>query len=181
MNDQEKWYVVHTYSGYENKVKMNLERRITSMEVQGEISNVVVPTESEVEVKGGKKLNVRKKVFPGYLLVQMKMDDHSFSVVRNTPGVSGFVSAQEEGGRLVPIPLLEEEVEEIFRRIESTESRVKVKIVKGESVRIVDGPFIDFIGVVDNIFPDKGKAQVLISVFGRETPLEVDLLQLERL
>jgi transcriptional antiterminator NusG len=181
MNDERKWYVVHTYSGYENKVKMNLERRIASMEVKDKISNIVVPTEAEIEVKGGKKLNVRRKVFPGYLLVRMKMDDHTFSVVRNTPGVTGFVSAQEEEGRLVPLSLSEEEVEKIFRRMESTEPRVKVKIARGESVRIADGPFIDFIGVVDNILPDKGRASVLISVFGRETPLEVDLAQIERL
>jgi transcriptional antiterminator NusG len=181
MNNQAKWYVVHTYSGYENKVKTNLEYRIASMGAQGEILNVVVPMENEIEIKGGKKVNVKKKIFSGYLLIQMNMNDHTFSIVRNTPGVAGLVSAQEEGGRLVPVPLAEEKVEEILRRMKSTEPRVKVKIGKGESVRIADGPFIDFIGVVENIFPDKGKAEVLISVFGRETPLEVDLLQLERL
>jgi len=174
--DERRWYVIHTYSGYEQRVKTNLEHRVKSMDAEDKIFQVVIPTENEIEIKDGQKRTVAKKVFPGYILVEMEMTDESWNVVRNTPGVTGFVGA---GTR--PIPLGEEEVKAIFDRMEAETPRIKVGFRKGESVRVVDGPFVDFIGVVDEINPEKGRVKVLVSFFGRETPVEIDFLQLERL
>lgn len=172
-----KWYVVHTYSGYENKVKTNLEHRITSMGVQDKIFEVVIPTEEEIEIKDGQRRTVQKKVFPGYVLVQMVLDDESWYVVRNTPGVTGFVGSGNK-----PTPLREEEVKQILRRIKAEgPAKVKVSFSKGERVKVVDGPFTDFIGIVDEISPEKGKVKVLVSFFGRETPVELDFLQVARI
>lgn len=170
------WYVIHTYSGYEHRVKTNLEHRIKSMDAEDKIFQVVIPTESEVEIKDGQRRTVDRKVFPGYILVEMEMTDESWNVVRNTPGVTGFVGAGTK-----PIPLGQEEVSAIFNQMKAETPRIKVGFRKGESVRVVDGPFIDFIGVVDEINAEKGKARVLISFFGRETPVELDFLQVERL
>ena len=179
--DARRWYVIHTYSGYEERVKRNLEQRIRSMDAQNQIFQVIIPTEKEIEVREGQKRTVERKIFPGYLMVEMVMDDKSWNVVRNTPAVTGFVSAQDSEGKLVPVPLEEEKVQQVKKQMESEVPRVKVGFTKGQSVRIVDGPFIDFVGVVDEVSPEKGKVKVLVSFFGRETPVELDFLQTERL
>ena len=177
------WYVIHTYSGYENKVKTNLEHRVESMDAQDLIFQVVIPTEDEIEIRDGQRRTVARKIFPGYVLVQMmelKEDDPESSrawfVVRNTPGVTGFVGS---GNR--PVPLEEQEVRRIIRQMRVVEPRVKVGFSVGQSVRVIDGPFIDFVGQVDEINLEKGKVKVLVSFFGRETPVELDFLQVEKL
>lgn len=171
-----EWYVIHTYSGYENKVKTNLEHRVATMDVQDKIFQVVIPTEEEIEIKDGQRRTVQRKVFPGYVLVEMTMSDDSWYVVRNTPGVTGFVGSGNK-----PVPLQEEEVSAIFKQMRAEAPRLKVSFTKGQSVRIIDGPFADFIGVVDHVNQEKGKARVLVSFFGRETPVELDFLQVEKL
>ena len=170
------WYVIHTYSGYEERVKKNLEQRIKFMDSGEEVFEVVVPTEEEVEIRGGQRRNVAKKILPGYILVQMKLSDESWNIVRNTPGVTGFVGS---GGK--PVPLLEEEVDQILRQMRAETPKVKVGFRQGQSVRVIDGPFTDFVGIVDEIGADKGKVKVLLSLFGRETPVELDFLQVEKL
>lgn len=169
------WYVVHTYAGSEDRVKTNLEQRIRSMSSE-DVFQVVVPTEDEVEVHEGKRLVVAKKIFPGYVLVEMVMNPQSWEVVRNTPGVTGFVGAVNK-----PVPLTEKEIDNILKRMEVATPRVKTGLGRGDRVRINEGPFVDFIGLVDDINEDKGKAKVIVSFFGRETPVELDFLQLERL
>ena len=173
--DERAWYVIHCYSGYENKVKHNLEQRIETMRMQDQIFQVVIPTEEEIEVKDGKRRTVERRVFPGYVLVQMILDDESWSVVRHTPGVTGFVGM---GNR--PTPLRPEEVQAIMKRMEAEAPRVKVTYKAGQKVRIIDGPFRDFIGVVDTIDEERTKVRVLVSFFGRDTPVELDFLQVER-
>lgn len=176
-----RWYIVHAYSGQEERVKKNLEQRIATMDVKDKILQVVVPTEEEIEIKEGKRKSVPRKVFPGYILVQMIMDDESWHVVRETPGVTGFVSAEDEyEKRPKPVPLEEREVEAILKQMQSEKPRVRVGFEKGQTVRITDGPFVDFMGVVDEVFPDRAKVRVLVSFFGRETPVELDFLQIER-
>lgn len=175
-DNQEQWYVVHTYSGYEERVEKNLGQRVKSMDTEGEIAEVVIPTEEEIEVKSGQRRTVKKKILPGYVLVKMKMSDQSWAVVRNTPGVTGFVGSGNK-----PVPLSDEEVSRILRQMEAEAPKVKVGFRKGQSIRVTDGPFIDFVGVVDDISADKGKVKVLLSLFGRETPVELDFLQVEKL
>ncbi|HEY7064683.1 MAG TPA: transcription termination/antitermination protein NusG [Chloroflexota bacterium] len=175
-DDFRKWYVIHTYSGYENKVKMNLEHRIDSMGVRDKIYQVIIPTEEEIEIKDGQRRTVQRKVFPGYVLVEMQMGDDSWYVVRNTPGVTGFVGA---GTR--PTALEDSEVKRILKQMKMEAPKVKVTFSRGERVKVVDGPFTDFIGVVDDINPEKGKVRVLVSFFGRETPVELDFLQVARI
>ena len=176
-----RWYIVHAYSGQEERVKKNLDLRIANMDVKDKIFQVIVPTEDEMEIKDGQRKSVARKVFPGYLLVQMAMDDESWHVVRNTPGVTGFVSAEDERDqRPKPVPLEEREVEAILKQIESEKPRLRVGYTKGQSVRITDGPFVDFMGVVDEVYSDRSKVKVLVSFFGRETPVELDFLQVER-
>lgn len=177
------WYVIHTYSGYENKVKTNLEHRIQTMDAKDLIFQVVVPTEDEIEIRDGQRRTVARKIFPGYVLVQMielKEEDldssRAWFVVRNTPGVTGFV-----GSGTKPVPLEPPEVKRILRQMRVEAPKVKVGFVIGQSVRIVDGPFQDFVGQVDDINLEKGKVKVLVSFFGRETPVELDFLQVERL
>jgi transcriptional antiterminator NusG len=170
------WYVIHTYSGYEERVQKNLEQRRNSMDAAEEILKVVIPTEDEIEVKNGQRRTVTKKILPGYVLVQMKMTDKSWSVVRNTPGVTGFVGSGSK-----PTPLQEEEVGQILKQMESEAPKVKVGFRRGQSVRVTDGPFIDFVGLVDEINTEKGKVKVLLSLFGQETPVELDFLQVEKL
>lgn len=170
------WYIAHTYSGQEERAKKNLEQRILSMDMADHIFQVVIPMEDEVEIKDGKRRSVPHKVFPGYILVQMMLDDKSWYVVRNTPGITGFVGMGNK-----PTPLEEEEVKGILNQMRSEIPRVRVGFVKGQNVRITDGPFAEFIGTVDEIMADKGKLKVLVSFFGRETPVELDLLQVERL
>ena len=170
-----EWYVVHSYSGKENKVKKNLEHRAESMNMTDRILQIVVPTETEIEIKEGIRREVERQVFPGYILIEMIMDEDSWYVVRNTPGVTSFVGMGNK-----PSPLSQTEVNHIMSRIESDEPRVKVSFDVGERVRIIEGPFAEFTGVVDSLEPEKGKARVMVSFFNRETPVEVDFLQLER-
>ncbi|MCL6445493.1 MAG: transcription termination/antitermination protein NusG [Alicyclobacillus sp.] len=178
-NLEKQWFVIHTYSGYENKVKTNLESRVVTMGMEDKIFRVLVPTEEELEVKNGKKRVVQRKVFPGYVLVEMIMTDDSWYVVRNTPGVTGFVGST--GGGSKPIPLLPNEVRSILRQMGADEVKTKVDFQLKEAVRIVDGPFADMIGTVEEIHPDSQKLRVLVSMFGRDTPLELDFTQVERL
>ena len=176
-----RWYIVHAYSGQEERVQKNLEQRVATMDVKDKIFQVIVPTEDEMEIRDGRRKSVARKVFPGYLLVQMKMDDESWYVVRNTPGVTGFVSAEDERDkRPKPVPLEEREVEAILKQMESEKPRVRVGYTKGQSVRITDGPFADFMGIVDEVHSDRANVKVLVSFFGRETPVELDFLQVER-
>jgi transcriptional antiterminator NusG len=169
------WFVVHSYSGYENKVKKNLEHRIESMGMQDQIFQVVVPTEEEVELRDGQRRTTERRVFPGYILVEMLMNDDTWYVVRNTPGVTDFVRSGTK-----PIPLRQEEVDKILKRMEAEAPKIKVSFREGQKVRIVDGPFEDFMGTVDAIDTDRARARVLVNMFGRETPVEVDFLQVER-
>ena len=170
-----EWFVVHSYSGMEHKVKKNIEHRAESMGMTDRILEVVVPTETEIEIRNGVRREVERRVFPGYILVNMIMDEDSWYVVRNSPGVTGFVGMGNK-----PTPLRQDEVDKIMKRIESDEPRIKVSFQRGEHVRIMSGPFAEFTGIVDEIFPDKGKARVMVSFFNRETPVEVDFIQLVR-
>ena len=172
--DARSWYVLNTYSGHENRVQINLERRIESMDVAERIFRVVVPTEEELEIRGGQRRQVQRKLLPGYVLVEMILDDDTWYVVRNTPGVTGFVGAEK------PHPLPREEVKAILRQMRVVEPRVRVGFEIGDSIRVMDGPFLDFIGQVVEINLDKGKVRVLISMFGRETPMELDFMQVEK-
>ena len=169
------WFVVHSYSGYENKVKKNLEHRIESMGMQNQIFQVVVPTEEEVELRDGQRRTTERRVFPGYILVEMAMNDDTWYVVRNTPGVTDFVRSGAK-----PIPLRQEEVDKILNRMEAAAPKIKVSFKEGQKVRIIDGPFEDFMGTVDSIDTDRARVRVLVNMFGRETPVEVDFLQVER-
>ena len=173
---EKQWFVIHTYSGHEERVKKNLEQRIKFMDSGSEIMRIVIPTEDEIEVRSGRRRTVTKKILPGYVLVEMKMDENSWSVVRNTPGVTGFV-----GSGNTPTPLREKEVSEILKQMTAEAPKVKVGFRKGQSVRVTDGPFIDFVGVVDEINMEKGKVKVLLSLFGQETPVELDFLQIDKL
>lgn len=174
--NEQQWYVIHTYSGYEERVKKNLEQRVKSMDSAHEILQVVIATEDEIEVRGGQRRTVTKKILPGYVLVQMKLSDQSWNVVRNTPGVTGFVGS---GGK--PTHLQKEEVDKILKQMLAEAPKVRVGFRRGESVRVTDGPFIDFVGMVDDINTEKGKVKVLLSLFGQETPVELDFLQVEKL
>lgn len=176
---EKQWYVVHTYSGYENKVKMNLERRVESMDMKDKIFRVMVPTEEEIEIKNGKRKTVMRKVFPGYVLVEMIMTDDSWYVVRNTPGVTGFVGANSIGAK--PTPLLSNEVRNILRQMGVDDVKTRFDYAVGETVRIVEGPFANFIGSVDQIDKEKQVVSVLVSMFGRDTPVELEFHQIERL
>ncbi len=173
--NQPAWYVVHCYSGYENKVRHNLEQRIESMGMKDKIFDVVVPTQEEIEVRDGKRRTVERHIFPGYVLVNMILTEESWFVVRNTPGVTGFV-----GSGVEPTPLRPEEVAQILKRMEAEAPAVKVSFRLGERVRIIDGPFNDFRGVVSEIDMERNKVRVMVSFFGRETPVELDFLQVEK-
>jgi len=174
--DGRRWFVIHTYSGYENKVKTNLEHRIQSMDMGDKIFQVLVPTEEEIEIKNGKRHPVERKIFPGYVLVEMVMSDDSWYVVRNTPGVTSFVGSGNK-----PTELSDQEVRQILRQIKLDAPKYKVAFTKGEAVRVTDGPFTDLHGVVDEVNPERNKVKVLVSIFGRETPVELDFLQIEKL
>ena len=173
--DKAEWFVLHTYSGYENKVRQNLMHRVETMDVSDRIFDVIVPTQDEIEIKAGQRQTVQRKVFPGYVLVQMIMDDDSWYVVRNTPGVTSFVGM---GNR--PAPLSQAEVDSIITGMTAEAPKVKVSMSVGDTVRIMDGPFSDFRGAIDEINQEKGKVKVLVSFFGREVPVELDFLQVER-
>jgi len=173
--DGPAWYVIHCYSGYENKVRHNLEQRIETMGMKDRIFDVVIPTQEEIEVKDGKRRTVERHIFPGYVLVNMVLTEESWYVVRNTPGVTGFVGMGNN-----PTPLRPEEVAQIVKRMEAEAPTVKVTFKVGERVRIVDGPFNDFRGVVSEIDMERTKVRVMVSFFGRETPVELDFLQVEK-
>jgi len=176
-----QWFIVHTYSGQEDLVKKNLDLRIQSLDMQDRIFQVVVPTEEEVIFKDGQRRSERRKLFPGYILVQMHMDDESWYVVRNTPGVTGFVSTEDEKDtRPRPVPLEDSQLESILNKVESGPARVVIGLVRGDTVRINEGPFVDFIGSVNEVDEAKGKVRVMVSFFGRETPVELDFLQVEK-
>jgi transcriptional antiterminator NusG len=171
------WYVVHTYSGYENKIKVDLSKRVESMNMQDKIFDVIIPEEQEVEYKSGKRKVTTKRVFPGYVIVNMVMDDDSWYVVRHTPGVTGFV-----GSGTKPIPLQTEEIHKILRQMGLMDSKPKILDIDiGENVRVNSGPFANFEGVVKELLPDRGKVRVAISMFGRETPVELDYEQIDKL
>lgn len=175
ISDERSWYVIHCYSGYENKVRYNLEQRIETMGMKDKIFDVVIPTQEEIEVKEGKRRTVERHVFPGYVLVNMILTEESWYVVRNTPGVTGFVGMGNQ-----PTPLRSEEVAQILRRMEAEAPHVKVSFKIGERVRIIDGPFNDFRGTVDEIDVERTKVRVMVNFFGRETPVELDFLQVEK-
>ncbi|GAE93771.1 transcription antitermination protein NusG [Gracilibacillus boraciitolerans JCM 21714] len=177
---EKRWYVVHTYSGYENKVKTNLEKRLESMGMEDKIFRVLVPEDEETEIKNGKKKVTKKKVFPGYVLAEMVMTDDSWYVVRNTPGVTGFVGSAGTGSKPTP-PLLDDEVETVLKRMGFDETRTEVDFELKETVEVMDGPFNGFSGTIENIDLDKQKVKVHVNMFGRETPVELDFAQIKRL
>ena len=173
---EKQWFAIHTYAGYENKVKENLEKRAESMHMEEYITRVIVPMEEEVQIKDGRKKVIQRKVFPGYVLVEMVMTDHSWYVVRNTSGVTGFVGAGNKA-----VPLHPHEVEAILSQMGVDESKVKLMYEVGENVRVKEGPFESLVGVVEELFPDKGKLRVSVSMFGRETPVELEFNQVEKI
>ena len=172
---EKNWFVIHTYSGYENKVKANLEKRVESMNMTDKIFRILVPMEDEVEIKDGKRKVSKRKVFPGYVLVEMVMTDDSWYVVRNTPGVTGFV-----GSGTKPIPLHQTEIKHIMKQMGLDEPRTKIDFELGQSVKVIAGPFENFIGIISEIYPDKGKLKVMVSIFGRETPVELEFAQVQK-
>lgn len=174
-SEQGHWYVLHTYSGYENKVKKTIESRIEAYDLEDRVYEIVVPTQEEIEIRNGQRHNVQKKVFPGYVLVRMNIDEETWYQLRNTPGVTGFISINNK-----PVPLGEEEAKDILKGMTAEAPKVAVSFALGDTVRIIDGPFADFRGQIDEINHEKGKIKVLVSFFGRETPVELDFLQAER-
>jgi transcriptional antiterminator NusG len=174
LENNKQWYVIHTYSGYENKVKANLEKRVDSMNMGDKIFRILVPMEDEVEIKDGKKKITKRKVFPGYVLVEMIMTDDSWYVVRNTSGVTGFV-----GSGTKPIPLHESEVKLILKQMGVEEPRARSLYQVGQNIRVISGPFENFVGIIEENHPEKGKLKVLVSMFGRETPVELEYTQVE--
>ena len=175
-NIGQKWYVLHTYSGYEENVKRNLEQRVESMNMQDYVFDVLIPTETKIKIKNGKRKTVREKIFPGYVLVNMVVTDASWYVARNTPNVTGFI-----GSGTTPVPMSELEVKSLQKRMGVEEPEYKIDVAKGDAVRIVDGPFKGFEGKVSSIDESHGKVKVLVSMFGRETPVELDFLQIKKI
>lgn len=175
-SNEKLWYVVHCYSGYEKKVCQAIEQRINTMGMRDKIFDVIVPTAEEIEIKDGKRRTVEKRVFPGYILVEMKMDEDSWYVVRNTPGVTGFVGMGND-----PTPLRQEEVKQIMQRMSEDSPVIKVNFKVGQKVRIISGPFNDFPGTVAAIDMDKSKVRVMVNFFGRETPVELDFIEVEKM
>ena len=171
-----RWYLLYVSSGHEERAKRNLEQRIKYLDAEDTIYEVVIPTANEIEIKGGKRHTISKKAFPGYLMVRMDLDEHSWEIVRNTPGVAGFVSTGVK-----PVPLSEEEADKILKRMEEVPSEVKVAFEKGNSVRVTSGPFMDFIGKIEEVNAEKGRAVVMLSLFGRETPVNLDFLAVEKI
>ena len=170
-----KWYAVHTYSGYEEAVKRNLKQRITSLGMQEKIFDVIVPTEQKIRIKGGKRVTEEEKIYPGYVLVEMIVDDESWYVVRNTQRVTGFV-----GSGTQPVPLSDKELKDLMNRIHNDVPKHKVDLLPGDVISVVDGPFKDLDGKVGDIDEERGKVKVLISMFGRDTPVELDFLQVKK-
>jgi transcriptional antiterminator NusG len=176
---EKHWYVIHTYSGYENKVKTNLEKRVASMGMEDKIFRVLIPTEDETEIRDGKKKVVTKKVFPGYVLVEMIMTDDSWYVVRNTPGVTGFVGSSGAGSK--PTALLPDEVTAIMKQMGIEEALPRVDFKEKEMVKVNEGPFANMVGTIEEIQPEKRKLKVLVEFFGRETPVELDFSQVSKM
>lgn len=170
------WYAIHTYSGYEDSVARNLRQRIDSFDMHDKIFNVLVPTEKKIKIKGGKRKIVEEKIYPGYILVEMTVTDDSWYVVRNTPRVTGFV-----GSGNIPVPLSQQEIDEIKKRMGVKEPQYKIDVSPGDAVKITDGPFKDFDGKVADVDESRGRVKVLVSMFGRETPVELDFLQIKKL
>lgn len=170
-----QWYVLHTYSGYENKVMKTIESRVEAFDLGDRVYEVVVPTQDEIEIKDGQRKTVQRKVFPGYVLVRMEMDEDTWYQLRNTPGVTGFVSQDNK-----PVPLKGDAAQTVIQGMEAEAPKVTMSFALGDTVRIIDGPFADFRGEIDEINNEKGKIKVLVSFFGRETPVELDFLQAER-
>lgn len=173
---ERNWYAIHTYSGYEETVSRNLKQRIESLEMQDKIFNVVVPKEKKIKIKGGKRYVVEEKIYPGYVLVEMIVTDDSWYVVRNTPKVTGFI-----GSGTTPIPLPNEEIETLFKRMGEAEPKYKLEVKIGDLVKITDGPFKEQEGKISEVDEGRGKVKVLLSIFGRETPVELDFLQIKRI
>jgi len=171
-----RWYVIHTYSGYEENVADNLKQRIESFDMQDKIFDIIIPTEKKIKIKNGKRKTVIEKIFPGYLMVQMDMTDDSWYVVRNTPNVTGFV-----GSGTTPTPVSETEVQNLLKRMGQEEPKFKIDVSEGSPIKIVDGPFKGFEGKVTAIDEARGKIKVLVSMFGRETPIELDFLQIKKI
>ncbi len=170
------WYVIHTYAGYENAVMRNLKQRIESLGMEDKIFNVLVPTEKKIKIKGGKRVEEEEKIYPGYILVDMIVTDDSWYVVRNTPRVTGFV-----GSGVYPVPIDKKEVETLFKRINSDTAKHNIDLVLEDTVKIVDGPFKDLEGKVSEVDTERGKVKVLVAMFGRETPVELDFLQVKKI
>jgi len=171
-----KWYVVHTYSGFENKVRLSIAEQFRGAGLDEKIGEIVVPTEQVVEVKGGKKRTSSRKFFPGYILIEMECDEETWYLVKNTPKVTGFL------GGTAPTPLSDDEVENVVKQMkgEVEKPKPKVEFGKGENIRVVDGPFVNFTGVIEEVHPDRGKLKVMVSIFGRTTPVELEMLQVEK-
>ena len=174
--DGRHWYAIHTYAGYENAVSRNLKQRIESLGMQDRIFSVVVPVEKKIKIKSGKRVEEEEKIFPGYILVDMVVTDDSWYVVRNTPRVTGFV-----GSGVHPVPLSEKEVKELFARMDSSTVKHTIDLAIDDAVKIVDGPFKDLDGKVSEVDDNRGKVKVLVSMFGRETPVELDFLQVKKI
>ncbi len=170
------WYVVHTYSGHENKVAQGLKQRIQSSHLEEKILDILVPTQDKIEIREGKKETIKEKIFPGYILVKMVLDDNTWFTVRSTPGVTAFIGAGNK-----PTALPEAEVKTIMKFMKMEAPKYKAAFSMGEAVKIIDGPFADFLGTVDDINEERGKVKVLVSIFGRETPVELDFLQVAKL
>jgi len=175
-SDDAKWYIVHTYAGHENKVAKTLSQRIETMGFETKIFDIIVPTRNTIKVSQGKKESVKEKIFPGYVLIKMILENESWLLVRSTPGVTAFIGAGNK-----PTPISEKEVEAIQKFMNVEEPVYKVAFSVGEAVKIIDGPFADFLGTIDNIDEARGKIKVLVSIFGRETPVELDFLQVKKL
>ena len=171
-----QWFVIHVYSGHEQKVKATLQKRIKSLNIEDQIFDIIIPTQAKIEIKEGKRRDVRERILPGYILVKMLMSDETWFVVRNTPGVTGFVGFASR-----PLPLPDAEVKTIFKYSKMKAPKYKASFTKGEAVKIIDGPFADFVGSIDEINEDQGKLKVLVSIFGRETPVELDFLQVSKI
>ena len=170
------WYAIHTYSGYEDTVARNLKQRIESLGFEEKIFDVIVPKEKKIKIKGGKRETIEEKIYPGYVLVEMIVDDASWYVVRNTPNVTGFI-----GAGTVPIPLSCEEIETLMKRMQVEEHKYKVDVEVGDRVKITDGPFKDFDGKISEVDAERGRVKVLVTIFGRETPVELDFLQIKKI
>lgn len=176
VTEERNWYAIHTYSGYEDAVARNLKQRVDSLGMQEKIFNIVVPKEKKIKIKGGKRVDVEEKIYPGYVLVDMMVTDDSWYVVRNTPRVTGFV-----GSGVHPVPVSQEEVDALFARMNKDDAKHTIELEIGETVRIADGPFKEFEGKVNEVDNERGKVHVLVSMFGRETPVELDFLQVTKI